>query len=156
VKVLRNRLGAGGVTLIELVVVMAIIAIMGAFMAPAIGEWVDNYRIRQTARDIVSTLQLAKIRAISTHVDYRVVFTVANENYRLERNDPSTGWSLEGSDLNAARGVDIDNTNFTSDIVRFNPSGTSSSGSIFIDNVKGKQYQVVVSPTGRIRIQESW
>ena len=35
-----------GVTLVELVVVMAIIAIGAAFVAPNIGAWIPNYRLR--------------------------------------------------------------------------------------------------------------
>jgi Tfp pilus assembly protein FimT len=53
---------------------MAIVAIMGLFMAPAIGEWVDNFRIRQAARGMSSDLQFAKMKAISTGVRYTVVF----------------------------------------------------------------------------------
>ena len=50
-----------GVTLIELAVVMAIVAIMALFLAPAIGEWVDNFRIRQAGREMSSDLQFAKV-----------------------------------------------------------------------------------------------
>ena len=63
-----------GVTLIELAVVMAIVAIMGLFLAPAIGEWVDNFRIRQSARDVSSDLQFAKMKAIGSGVRCAVVF----------------------------------------------------------------------------------
>jgi prepilin-type N-terminal cleavage/methylation domain-containing protein len=63
-----------GLTLIELAVVMAIVAIMGLFLAPAIGEWVDNFRIRQAARDVSSDLQFAKMKAIGSGVRYTVVF----------------------------------------------------------------------------------
>ena len=54
-----------GITLIELVVVMAIIAIMALFMTPSIGDWVQNYRIKQAARDMASDFQFAKIKAVS-------------------------------------------------------------------------------------------
>lgn len=54
-----------GVTLIELVVVMAIIGIMALFMTPGLGEWVQNYRIKQAARDMASDFQFAKMKAIS-------------------------------------------------------------------------------------------
>lgn len=53
---------------------MAIVAIMAVFMAPAIGEWLDNYRIRQAAREISSDLQLTKMKAISTGVRCTVIF----------------------------------------------------------------------------------
>jgi len=57
-----------GVTLIEVAVVMAIVGIMALFMAPAIGEWIDNFRIRQAAREMSSDLQFAKMKAISSKI----------------------------------------------------------------------------------------
>lgn len=54
-----------GFTLLELVVVMAIIGIMALFMAPGIGEWVQNYRIKQAARDMASDFHFAKMKAVS-------------------------------------------------------------------------------------------
>lgn len=63
-----KRRGASGVTLIEVAVVMAIVGIMALFMAPAIGEWIDNFRIRQAAREMSSDLQFAKMKAISSKI----------------------------------------------------------------------------------------
>ena len=138
--------GVDGVTLIELAVVVAIVAIMGLFFAPAIGEWLDNYRIRQAARDIVSHLQLAKIRAISSRLEYRVYFDVANDQYRLWINDG--GWvpDPEGEVLCTPRGVDMISAGFSGGVNRaeFNPDGTTSNGTITIVNDQGKQYDVVV------------
>jgi prepilin-type N-terminal cleavage/methylation domain-containing protein len=147
--------GKGGVTLIELAVVMAIVAIMGLFLAPAIGEWLDNFRIRQAGRDIVSHLQLAKISAISRSLEYRVRFDLAKNEYLVERNDGV--WQQEGSVFRVPKGVDI--ASATGSLgsppkVKFNPNGTCSSGHIRIDNEQGKQYKIVVHFTGRIRIEE--
>ena len=64
-----------GVTLIELVIVMAIIGIMALFMTPSIGDWVQNYRIKQAARDIASDLQFARMKAISARKYCTVAFT---------------------------------------------------------------------------------
>ena len=147
--------GVDGVTLIELAVVLAIVAIMGLFFSPAIGEWLDNYRIRQAARDIVSHLQLAKIRAISSRLEYRVYFDVANDQYRLWVNDG--GWvpDPEGVVCCTPRGVDITSAGFSGGVNRaeFNPDGTTSNGTITVVNEQGKQYNVVVYRTGRIRIE---
>ena len=54
-----------GVTLVELVVVMAIIAIGAAFVAPNIGAWIPNYRLRSASRDVTSALRTAQMKAIS-------------------------------------------------------------------------------------------
>jgi general secretion pathway protein H len=146
----RKR-GECGVTLIELVIVMAIIAVIGFCMAPAIGEWLDNFRIRQAAKEIASTLQLAKIKAIASRLEYNVVFDVAEESYQLMRNDPTTGWTPEGTECGVHPSVDID-TNLTSHTCQFNPDGTSSNGTITINNDQGKTHKVVVYRTGRIKI----
>jgi len=71
---MKHSRGEGGVTLIELAVVMAIVAIMGLFLAPAIGEWVDNFRIRQAGREMSSDLQFAKMKAIGSGKNCSVVF----------------------------------------------------------------------------------
>ena len=150
--------GESGVTLIELVIVMAIVAIMGLYLSPAIGEWLDNYRIRQAARDIASTLQLAKLKAISKRLEYRVVFNCGDEDtYHIERkNSGSWDTDTEETTKTVPNGVDIDSAsfNFGSNKAFFKPDGTCSNGTITIGNDQGKIY-VVVYCTGRIRIAES-
>jgi prepilin-type N-terminal cleavage/methylation domain-containing protein len=71
---MKRKRGEGGVTLIELAVVLAIIAIMALFVAPAVGEWFDNFRIRQAGREMSSDLQFAKMKAISMGRNCSVVF----------------------------------------------------------------------------------
>lgn len=152
---MKMKKGVDGVTLIELAVVVGIVAIMGLFLSPAIGEWLENYRIRQAGRDIVSHLQLAKIRAISRRLEYRVYFDVANDQYRLWVHDG--GWSPdpEGDVLCTPRGVIITSAGFSGgvDRVEFNPDGTASNGTITIVNNQGKQYDVIVYRSGRIRMK---
>lgn len=62
---MRVKQGEGGVTLIEVAVVLAIVGILALFLAPAIGTWVENFRIKQAAREMSSDLQFAKMKAIS-------------------------------------------------------------------------------------------
>ena len=56
-----------GITLIELVVVMIIIAIGAVLLVPNIGGWLPNYRLRSATRDIVSTLRTAQMKAVSSN-----------------------------------------------------------------------------------------
>jgi len=155
--------GEGGITLIELVVVISIIAIIGVCLAPAIGEWLDNFRIMQATRDIVSTLNIAKMKAISSCRECRVVLDADTETYQLQRGNlsqKSTSWDSE-ENRQVPRNVDIvkDATGFgtTKDNIEFNPDGTSTVGSIFIENTKGKRYRIIVlGSTGRIRMKEGW
>jgi Tfp pilus assembly protein FimT len=155
--------GEEGITLIELLVVLFIIAIMSVCLAPSIGEWRENFRVRQTARDIVASLQFAKIRAISSCREYRVVFDANTDTYQLQRGNlsqKSTRWDSEESKQVLSK-VDIvkDATGFgtTKGTIQFNPDATSTNGSIFIENAKGKRYRIIIfGTTGRIRMKEGW
>ena len=74
-----------GLTFLELAVVMAIIAITVIFMTPAIGEWVEKYRVNQAAREMVSDLQFAKIKAITMGRYYcTVTFNITIDNVHFD------------------------------------------------------------------------
>jgi general secretion pathway protein H len=137
------RRGERGVTLIEIAVILAIVGIMALVMAPAIGEWVDNFRIRQSARDISSTLQEAKMKTISTRTQHTVNFYEANNTYQLLPG---------GSVTQVSRGVNIVSGSTAS--VTFSPDGTSSNGTITLDNEEGKTYNIEINSVGRISMQE--
>jgi Tfp pilus assembly protein FimT len=122
---------------------MAIVAIMALFMAPAIGEWIDNFRIRQAARDISSTLQQAKIQTISSKTTNSVDFNTTNNTYTLQP---------EGKVAQVPRGVNI--VSVTAATFSFSPNGTSTIGTITINNIDGKQYQISINAVGRVSIQE--
>lgn len=53
-----------GVTLLELVVSIAVFALILAAAAPSIGTWLDNTRIRNAAQSIQEGLQLARTEAV--------------------------------------------------------------------------------------------
>ena len=91
-----------GITLIELIIVMVIIAIGAALTAPSINTWMPYYRLRSATRDIVSTMRLAQMKAVSNNIQYGVAFNPASNQYQLYYQSTG-GWSLKDLSINYQR-----------------------------------------------------
>ncbi len=76
-------------TLIELLVAMAIIGILGAAVAPIVGRWIEDYRVRAASRQLMSDIQFARMRAVADKVQYQVYFNPANNQYWVQQVERS-------------------------------------------------------------------
>jgi prepilin-type N-terminal cleavage/methylation domain-containing protein len=72
----RNR----GFTMIELLVVIAIIAVLLAVAIPAMTNFLRVYQIRGADSMVASTLQAARLKAITRNVNLGTVFVVTGVN----------------------------------------------------------------------------
>ncbi len=144
-----------GITLIELVVVMVIIAIGAVLLVPNIGVWLPNYRLRSGARDISSAMRTAQMKAVSNNLQYRVNLNpgdVGANSYVLQRN--SGGWIDDEAIQTLPPGISITANTLPNQRAEFNPNSTSSSGSVTLQNTRGAQRRIALtSATGRVRIE---
>jgi type IV fimbrial biogenesis protein FimT len=147
-----------GVTLLELVVVFAIIAIGAVLAVPNMGPWIANYRLRTAARDITSTLRVAQMRAVSNNTDYGVAFNTGNRQYQLYRS--SGGLVTDGPLTDLPKGIQFNSVTFAIDstlnlpFARFLPNSSSNGGRVILQNTKGSQREItVLLSTGRITSQ---
>jgi Tfp pilus assembly protein FimT len=152
----------------ELVIVMAIIALGAVLMVPNIGAWLPNYRLRSATRDVVSAMRVAQMKAVSRNMDHRVSFDPGNGSYFIMRRTTAgvNNWVRIGlSDEPAAgaddakqflpSGIQFDAINFGGNNVEFNPNSTASGGNVVLKNSKGSQKTIrVLSTTGRITIAD--
>jgi type IV fimbrial biogenesis protein FimT len=151
-----KKMNQKGITIIELVVVMVIIAIGAVLLVPNIGTWLPNYRLRSATRDVVSTLRTAQMKAVSTNSPYGVGFDA--NSCQLYRS--SGGLIPEGGPVNLPSGVQFNNNTFPVNgalgkpFAQFNPNSTSSPGGISLLNIKGTQKRITLTTaTGRVRIE---
>ncbi|HZO09981.1 MAG TPA: prepilin-type N-terminal cleavage/methylation domain-containing protein, partial [Myxococcota bacterium] len=73
-----------GFSLVEMLIVVAIIAVMAAIALPNIGNYIRNYRIRGAAQNVASLLQSARGKAIATNTNGGVsFFVVDDDSYRF-------------------------------------------------------------------------
>jgi prepilin-type N-terminal cleavage/methylation domain-containing protein len=147
------RMNKKGVTLVELIVVIVIIAIGAVLLVPNIGAFLPNYRLRGAARDMVSTMRVAQMKAVSNNMEYQV--SIAAGSYVLQRNSGGV-WFSEGDDKTFPTGITINSNTFTNPAGNplFRPNSSSNGGTLVLQNTKGNQRTITVLPsTGRITVQ---
>ena len=83
--------GTKGLTIIELVVVMCIIAVMVLISIPNIGRWLPRYRLRSAIRDVASSMQLARLGAIKENKEWAIQFKTGSQTYTILSDDGADG-----------------------------------------------------------------
>ncbi len=164
--VFKNRYKiSSGFTLMELMVVIAIIGMMSGIAIPNIISWLPDYRLRSATRDIVSCLQEAKLRAVKENERVVVIFNQFTESYiAFVDSVPAGGnWAQDAIETVVRQqtmpaGVDIQSFPLTTSYtVGFNNRGLSASGadSIQMKNNKSNFTRITLNLAGSIRVQMS-
>lgn len=92
-----------GYTLLELLIVLAIILIVSVMAAPALMERVRSGHVREAAQQVTEVLAAARTYAIDTGVDYHFRFEVGGNNIVAIPAEPGeTLGNSNGSDTDSA------------------------------------------------------
>jgi len=157
----RNEPPSRGLTLLELLVVLVVLAVCVTLALPNLSGWIEKYTVWKAARQLVTDLQLAKMRAVSHGLQHRVAFDAAHGSCIIEQGNASKGsttWAPVGvvRDLSGpqnphyARGVML-STNFTDHVVIFSTRGTASPAGTVTLGTANQIRRVIVVLSGRIR-----
>jgi len=93
-----------GVSLVELMVALAIAAVLLMLAAPALSNWVQNAQIRTTADSIQNGLQLARSDAVSLNTLVRFQLTSSIDN-ACTLSTTSSNWVVSLFDPTGACGT---------------------------------------------------
>ena len=159
-----------GFTLVELMVVAAIISILAAVSAFSVLEVLPRYQLHAAARDLSGNLRLARKKAIKSAQNIQVVFDQDQNAYSLDgRSVPYLGTldSHYGGGVRFGFGMATKSAAASSSRlpaspvtfqgrprkVTFNQRGLSNAGTVYFSNRRGDCCAVVVSTSGRIRMR---
>jgi prepilin-type N-terminal cleavage/methylation domain-containing protein len=165
-------------TLMELLTVIAIIAILCTIAVPGYLSWLPRYRLNSAADDLLVLFQNARIRAIKENANVIIDFDPDNNgnpdgNYLVfvDSGLDSNGKfipglrnnnSQDGQEPTIATGrlnpnINLDEVTFQGglDYVRFSYRGLGYAGYITISNRRGDTKSIITSLTGNIRQEGS-
>jgi len=131
-----------GFTIWELMIVIAIIAVLSAIAVPNMIGWRERAKLRGAVSNLSGDLQWAKIRAVRDHDDVEVLF------------------GTDGYEINNAAGDTIRTRQMPAGVtITFSFTATFDSrgrcpllvGTLVLEDSGGEQRQISINPLGQIR-----
>ena len=139
-------------SLVELLVVIALISIVSAFAVPTWQRYAANTNLKTAAREVMTDFFNARQRAVEENLDiYRLSFNIAENNYALTTDAGVTLWTKSLASFEI--GIVIDSVNFSGTDVRFHKRGTVSNGNLTLRNGLGSTAKITVNITGRTYVE---
>ena len=103
---MRYRHADAGFSLIELVVVIAVLLTLAAIAIPNLGIIVANYKLDASGRSIVSLMEAGRILAVKTNQSQYVLSdTTRPPGFAYVSSDPSASYALGGLSMELAPGL---------------------------------------------------
>ena len=140
-----------GFTIIELLVIIAIIAVLSSLGTPAFFQWRNDAKLRNAVSSLRGDLEMAKLRAMRENEFVTVLFHTGSYLIFIDDGAGAGGvaenWILDGDEnvlrnrqLPSGVSIDLVNTTFTSNRTRFNGRGhIANQGVATIVNTAGNQ-----------------
>ncbi len=141
-----------GFTLVELLVVLAIISLLLAFTPAAFNRMMPGLEVQSATRQLAASLRSARSAAIRDNTETTLTLDLEARIYRLDAlgREQAIDEDIEVSMLTARSELEGEQTGR----IRFYPDGTSTGGRVTFAG-GGAAYDVLVDwLTGRVRIVE--
>ena len=131
-----------GFSVIELLTVLAVMGIVVGIALPGWNRLLPSYHLSSSARQVQSELHNIRMRAAAENIPFQFVYVEGASDYTILKE----GKNRQTKSL--PEGISVSKTG----TISFSPRGTAGANRVRLRNGDGSCQQVVVSPTGRVRI----
>jgi general secretion pathway protein H len=132
-----------GMTLIEILVVVAIIAVAGGLVLPSLASGLDNLRLRTTAERLASTVRYARERAVRRQTVCQVTIDPARRTVELE-DFSAAGGQAERRSWELPAGIRLDEQSTRAFL--FAPDGAVPRFDLKLRNERGRAARIEFDP----------
>jgi len=144
-----------GFTLIELIVIIAIVAVFAGIAVPNFLSYMPKSRLNGAARQVMGDLMAARMKAVK--LNHRVkVFFYSNHQYKICDDADNNGTVADGEGDVQLRDIQREYSDVTFDLDKtadpvFSSRGTATNRTITLQNSSGLK-EIKISITGRVKI----
>jgi len=151
--------GKKGFSLVEMIIVIAIIAIVSTIAVPSFNKYRHNANLKEAVRLIVADFQLAKQRAISQNTNFSVTLNPAANTYTIQGGTLNITKSISAISSavrisNGANPFAHPAPTLAANMVTYNARGISNLGTFHMQNdINGSWARISTTITGRINVR---
>ena len=139
--------GSRGFTIVELVIAIALFALLALIALPNLRMFSQNANLRSASREITTDLFNVKETSIAQSAGSQIVFNQGANSYTMPDGTARTPSTFSPD-------IQITNVNFAGGpTVSFTPRGTTTAGSLTLQNARGSTAVITVNFTGRTYVQ---
>jgi type IV fimbrial biogenesis protein FimT len=143
---------AKGFTLVEIVIVIAILGIAAAVAAPNLASMMARHQLKGAARQVMGDLMWARMQSVSQKNEFKI-FSMNSHEYKILDDDDNDG-KVDDGEWNRRRDIreaypDV-SMSFSANPIFF-PRGSASTGTITLMNRSGAK-KVKIHLTGRVKV----
>jgi general secretion pathway protein H len=144
----RDNEFAAGFSLLEMLAVVAILALVATVVMPSLARPSESVALQASARDLVSALRLARAAAIARNAEMTLTIDVDRRIFESPANPARSFAADVAAQLKVA---EPERAGWSRGSFRFYPDGSSTGGDVLL-SLRGKQARICVDwLTGQAR-----
>lgn len=148
-----------GFTLIEMMIIIAIMAIFAGIAIPNYLVWLPKHRLNGAARQVRGDLMWARMQAVSQNNEFKVFFDLdSNDHEYTILDDDNNDGNIDVGEWTQTKDIQSEYSNVTFSNVTadpiFRPRGTASGATITLSNpAVSAPVNIAIAMTGRVKIE---